>query len=102
MPRFQPGGNFENNIKLVHEVEELAKKKGCTPAQLAISWVRALNGRPGLPTIIPIPGATRAERVRENCKVVELTNEEMNAIDQILNGFKPVGARYPDSVPIET
>ncbi|KAH8165930.1 hypothetical protein CIB48_g2334 [Xylaria polymorpha] len=102
LPRFQPGGNFENNIKLVHEVEHLAKQKGCTPAQLAISWVRALNGRPGMPTIIPIPGATTAKRVKENAKVVELTDEDMVAIDKILDGFKPIGRRYHDFVPIET
>ncbi|KAI1430121.1 aldo/keto reductase [Xylaria sp. FL1777] len=101
-PRFQPGVNFDNNIKLVHQVEELAKKKGCSPAQLAVGWVRALNGRPGMPTIIPIPGATTAERLRENTKVVELTNEEMAAIDKILDDFKPIGRRYPDFVPIET
>ncbi|KAI1121455.1 aldo/keto reductase [Nemania abortiva] len=102
MPRFQPGGNFENNIKLVHQVDEFAKKKGCTPAQLAISWVRALNGRPDMPTIIPIPGATTAERVKENAQVVELSDAEMDAIDKILDGFKPIGRRYPDAVPIET
>ncbi|KAI1119660.1 pyridoxal reductase [Nemania sp. NC0429] len=102
IPRFQPGGNFENNIKLVHQVEALAKQKGCSAAQLAISWVRALNGRPGMPTIIPIPGATTAERVRENAEIVELTDEEMAAIDKILDGFKPLGRRYPDFVPIET
>ncbi|KAI1294535.1 aldo/keto reductase [Xylaria venustula] len=101
MPRFQPG-NFEKNIELVHQVEELAKKKGCTPAQLAIGWVRALNRRPGMPKIIPIPGATTAERVKENMTVVELTDDEMAAIDKILDTFKPVGRRYPDFVPIET
>ena len=102
LPRFQPGGNFENNIKLVRQVEELAKQKGCTPAQLAVSWVRALNGRPGMPAIIPIPGATRAERIRENIQEVKLTDEEMNSVDQILNLFKPAGNRYPDFVPMET
>ncbi|KAI1347387.1 pyridoxal reductase [Xylaria sp. FL0043] len=102
MPRFQPGGNFENNIKLVHQVEELAKKKGCTPAQLALGWVRALNGRPGMPTIIPIPGATTVERVKENMKVVELTDEELASIDKILDDFKPVGNRYPEGIPVET
>ncbi|KAI0403927.1 aldo/keto reductase [Xylaria palmicola] len=101
LPRFQPG-HFENNITLVHRIEELANQKGCTPAQLAISWVRALNGRPGMPTIIPIPGATTAERVKENAKVVELTDEEMAAIDKILAVFEPTGRRYPDFVPIET
>ncbi|KAI0871271.1 pyridoxal reductase [Hypoxylon argillaceum] len=102
MPRFQPGGNFENNIKLVHQIEELAKQKGCTSAQLAIGWVRGLNARPGMPKIIPIPGATTAERVRENAQLVELTDEEMDAIDKILDGFKPLGRRYGDFVPLET
>ncbi|GAP84948.1 putative aldo keto reductase [Rosellinia necatrix] len=102
IPRFQKGENFDNNIKLVHQVEALAKKKGCSPAQLAIGWVRALNGRPGMPTIIPIPGATTAERVKENAKVVELTDEDLAAIDQILDTFKPLGGRYPDFVPMET
>ena len=37
VPRFQPG-NFEINLHLVKQVEEMAKKKGCTPAQLAIMF----------------------------------------------------------------
>ncbi|KAI2635166.1 aldo/keto reductase [Xylaria nigripes] len=101
-PRFMPGGAFEHNIKLVYKVEEMAKKKGCTPAQLAISWVRALNGRPGMPVIIPIPGATTAERVRENAKEVELTEEDMAEIDEILENFTPLGRRYEVNTPIET
>ncbi|KAI1180640.1 aldo/keto reductase [Nemania sp. FL0916] len=100
-PRFQKG-NFEHNITLVHQIEELAKKKGCSTTQLAIGWVRTLNGRPGMPTIIPIPGSTTAERVKENAKVVELTDEEMAAIDKILAVFKPIGRRYADFIPIET
>jgi len=41
MPRFSPE-NFENNIELVRELQKIAKQKGCTPAQLAISWVKHL------------------------------------------------------------
>ncbi|KAI1432622.1 pyridoxal reductase [Xylaria sp. CBS 124048] len=102
MPRFQLGGNFEHNIQLVHQVEALAQKKGCTLAQLAISWVRCLNGRPGMPVIIPIPGATTAERVKENAKEVVLTAEEMASIDTILAGFTTLGNRYPDAVAVDT
>jgi len=102
MPRFQPGENFDSNIKLVYKVEEMAKRKNCSPAQLAISWVRALNDRPGMPKIIPIPGATTVERVRENAQLVELTEEDMAAIDEILDNFKPVGARNHHAIPIET
>ncbi|KAI0598245.1 pyridoxal reductase [Biscogniauxia sp. FL1348] len=101
MPRFQPG-NFEINLQLVKQVEDMAKKKGCTPAQLAISWTRALSRRPGMPTIIPIPGATTAERVEENSREVELTDEDMAAIDATLAKFTTAGKRYPDFITVDT
>ncbi|GJC99627.1 aldo/keto reductase [Colletotrichum higginsianum] len=91
MPRFQPD-TFGINIKLVEQVETLARKKGVTPAQLAIGWTVALSRRPGIPMIIPIPGATTADRVNENAKLVELTDEEMAEIDATLAKFEVVGA----------
>ncbi|KAL1861729.1 hypothetical protein Daus18300_008698 [Diaporthe australafricana] len=100
-PRFQPG-NFEHNLTLVNHVNEMASKKGCTPGQFAIGWVRALSKRPGMPTIIPIPGATTADRVNENSKLVELTDEEMSVIDGILEKIEAKGDRYPDFVPTNT
>ncbi|KAI1654085.1 putative aldo/keto reductase [Daldinia decipiens] len=100
-PRFQPG-NFETNLELVRQVEELAKKKGCTPAQLAINWTLAISKRPGMPTIIPIPGATTAARVKENSKLVDITDEEMAEIDATLSKFKTAGERYPGSIPMNT
>lgn len=42
--------NFPKNIKLVHELESIAKKKGCTPGQLSLAWLLAQGG-----DIIPIP-----------------------------------------------
>lgn len=93
-PRFQPE-NFEINLELAEKVEKIAEKKGCTPAQLAINWTRALSRRPGMPTIIPIPGSTTVARVEENSKVIEITDGEMAEIDAILSKFTPAGARYP-------
>ncbi|KAI1824597.1 aldo/keto reductase [Xylaria intraflava] len=65
--RFQPGvgGAFDNNVKLVHQVE-------------------TLNGRPGMPVVITTPGATTLEHLRDDAKEVELTDEEMAVIDGIL------------------
>lgn len=100
-PRFQPG-NFEINLQLVDQVEKTAAKKGCTPAQLAINWTRALARRPGMPTIIPIPGATTAARVEENTRLVEITDAEMAELDAILAKFTTAGERYPDSIPSMT
>lgn len=93
-PRFQPG-NFELNRQLAEKVEAIAAGKGCTPAQLAINWTRALSKREGMPVIIPIPGATTKERIEENSKLVDITEEEMRAIDAILEKFTPAGERYP-------
>ena len=93
-PRFQPD-NFETNMKLVREVEKMAEKKNCTTGQLALGWLRTLSNKKGMPIIIPIPGATTVERVKENAVEVELTEEEMRGIDTILADFEVVGDRYP-------
>jgi pyridoxine 4-dehydrogenase len=93
IPRFSPE-NFDVNLKLVKELEEIAKQKGCTPAQLAIAWVRNLSERDGNPVIIPIPGAVSAERVAENAKEVALGGKEIAEIDSILKSFSVVGDRY--------
>ncbi|KAJ8127755.1 hypothetical protein O1611_g5878 [Lasiodiplodia mahajangana] len=100
-PRME-GENFEKNMVLVNKVSEFAAKKGCTPAQLAINWVRSLSKRPGMPTIIPIPGATTAARVEENSKIVDITDEEMAEIDAILASFTVAGTRYHPMVATDT
>ena len=100
-PRFQAEA-IEINLELVRQVEEMAAKKGCTPAQFAINWVRCLSKRPGMPTFIPIPGATTVERVNENSKIIDLTDEEMEAIDAIVAKFKTAGNRYPSHSKTDT
>jgi pyridoxine 4-dehydrogenase len=93
MPKFQDDV-MAANMRVTHEVEKLAEKKGVTKAQVAIGWVKALSGRNGMPTIIPIPGATTVERVLENGKDVDLTQEEMQEIERILKDNEVKGARY--------
>lgn len=101
MPRFQPDA-FDINIKLAEQVEKLAANKGCTSSQLAIGWILALQRRPGMPTIIPIPGATTAERVRENSVVVDLSDDEMAEIDATLAKFEVQGGRYGAGFAVNT
>lgn len=92
-PRFQQE-NFERNLQLVSKVEEIAARKGCTPAQLAINWTVALSQRLNT-TIVPIPGSSTPERVEENSKIVEVSHEELDQIDAIMRSFTPAGERYP-------
>ncbi|RDW66270.1 putative IN2-2 protein [Coleophoma cylindrospora] len=95
LPRFQ-GENFNLNMKLVDALQEFAKQKGCTAAQLAISYLKYLSKRDGNPEIIPIPGATTASRIKENATQVTFTEEELSEINSILGKFDIKGGRYDD------
>lgn len=91
-PRFQ-GENFQKNLELVDKVKELASKKDCTPAQLALAWVLA-KGK----DIIPIPGTKRVRYLEENIAApdVELTPDDMARIDEIMPPGIASGLRYPE------
>ncbi|KAM0252051.1 hypothetical protein ACHAP5_001376 [Fusarium lateritium] len=93
-PRWQ-GDNLQKNIQLVNEIEVLAKKKGCTVSQIAINWLLSLSRRPGMPKIIPIPGSSKPDRIRENATIIHLTDEDLADIDTLLASFTPAGERYP-------
>ncbi|KAK5114939.1 hypothetical protein LTR62_002098 [Meristemomyces frigidus] len=93
MPRFSPE-NFPKNLELVKEVQRIAEKKGVTPGQVGLSWILAKSGKGGLPTIIPIPGSTTTERVRENVGTIELSENDVKEIDSLLAGFEVRGDRY--------
>lgn len=54
---------MKQNIKLVNEAKALAARKGVAPAQIALGWILTLSGRPGMPTIIPIPGGSTSSKV---------------------------------------
>ena len=92
-PRFQPDV-FDKNLALVRDIEKVAKTKGCTPGQVATAWVLAQNGKPNVPVIVPIPGATTEERVRENTVDVKLSKEEMAEVDAIVKDAVIIGGRY--------
>ncbi|KAM3073212.1 hypothetical protein ACMFMG_008925 [Clarireedia jacksonii] len=93
LPKFSKE-NFDTNIKLVNEVNKLAKEKNCTIAQIAINWVKHMSKKDGNPEIIPIPGATKVERILENAKEIPLSADDLERLDAILKQFPVVGDRY--------
>ncbi|TVY88910.1 putative aldo-keto reductase, partial [Lachnellula willkommii] len=96
-PRFREE-NFHQNLELVNAIKKVAEKKGCTPAQLAIGWVKAYSGTKGHPLIIPLPGATTVSRVQENAKDVHVTVEDLKEIDGILAEIPVQGPRVPEFI----
>ncbi len=93
-PRFQ-GENFQRNVDLVKYVEEIARDKRCTPAQLALAWV-LVQGE----NIIPIPGTKRRKYLQENVGAldVDLTSEDLARIDEVAPKDAFAGSRYPEAM----
>ena len=89
-PRFQ-GENFQRNLDLVHEIEEMARAKGCTAAQLALAWVLAQGE-----DIVPIPGTKRPKLLEENIAAlgIELTQADLDRLNRILPPGAAAGTRY--------
>ena len=98
VPRFQ-GENFERNIDLVARVEEIAKEKGVTPAQLALAWVLARGD-----DIVPIPGTKRRTYLEENAHAsdVELSNDDLQRLDEAFPLDAVSGDRYGNMAAIDT
>jgi aryl-alcohol dehydrogenase-like predicted oxidoreductase len=91
-PRFQ-GENFQKNLELVRGIEEIAKEKGCKPAQLALAWVLAQDK-----DIVPIPGTKRRKYLEENVAAldVKLSPEDLRRIETIFPTGAAAGDRYPE------
>src|SRR5271156_3619567 len=91
-PRFQ-GDNFQKNLDLVEEVQEIAREKKCQPSQLALAWVLAQGD-----DIIPIPGTKRRKYLEENAAAVDLklTPDELGRLNKVFPSGAAAGMRYPE------
>jgi aryl-alcohol dehydrogenase-like predicted oxidoreductase len=92
VPRLNPE-NRKANQPLVELLSKFAEQKKATPAQIALAWLLAKK-----PWIVPIPGTTKLHRLEENLGAadVELTPEDLRAIESASSNIKPQGARYSE------
>lgn len=88
-PRFTDEA-IEANTKFVEIIEELAKDKGASKAQIALSWILSQNDE-----ITAIPGTRKIHRLEENLGAydVVLTQAEMDHIKASLPK-ETIGSRY--------
>ena len=89
-PRFIEG-NFEQNLRIVDEVQTVASELDATSAQVALSWLLAHGD-----DIAPIPGTKRVSRVEENtaADAIDLSAEQL----QRLNDLTPAtGERHDEA-----
>ena len=94
LPRFSKE-NFDKNLDIVQRIKDLAVKKGCSVGQLTLAWVSALDER-----IIAIPGTTKTKNLDENLASlsVELSEEELEAMNKVVFAADIQGDRHPQSM----
>ena len=90
-PRFQ-GDNLDKNVSIVAKLNEIAREKRCTTAQLVLAWLLA-QGK----DIVAIPGTKRKQRVDENLAAqdVKLSESDLNKITAAAPVGAGSGSRYP-------
>jgi aryl-alcohol dehydrogenase-like predicted oxidoreductase len=90
-PRFQPK-NLQRNRALVDRMQALAKRQGCTAAQLAIAWLLRQHD-----FIVPVPGTRHVEYLDDNAGAAEITlgTEILTELDRIFAPGAVAGERYP-------
>ncbi|MFX1478849.1 MAG: aldo/keto reductase [Promethearchaeota archaeon] len=98
VPRFTPE-NLDANQVLVDLIKKIAADKEATPAQIALAWLLAQKH-----WIVPIPGTTKVERLKENLGSTDLklTAEESQNINSALDKIKIMGDRYPEELEKRT
>jgi aryl-alcohol dehydrogenase-like predicted oxidoreductase len=82
---FKPEG-LKKSLPVIKLVKELADKYNVTSSQIALNWLIHFHGE----TIVAIPGATKANHVRENTgtMVFRLSDEDMAKLDRASAIFK--------------
>lgn len=94
LPRFTEDAR-KSNQALLDLIDEYARAKNATPAQIALAWVLAQK-----PWIVPIPGTTKLHRLKENigAATIEFTTEELKQIEEVSSHIKIEGGRYPEAL----
>jgi aryl-alcohol dehydrogenase-like predicted oxidoreductase len=89
-PRFQ-GANLQQNLQLAQRVQDLARAKGATAAQVALAWVLSRGE-----DVVPIPGTKHVRYLEENVKAtdVELSTEDVRQLEEAFPAGAAAGDRY--------
>jgi len=91
-PRFQPE-NLARNVKLVEELESMARGQSVTAAQLALAWMLAQGE-----DIVPIPGTNSMKNVELNAAAadIRLSPEKVARLSEIFAIGAGAGKRYSE------
>lgn len=89
LPRYS-GTDLKQNCEAKRALQQFAKTKSCSLAQLILAW-EIHKG------FIPIPATTNSKHLAENMGAlkVNLTSDEMNELNKLIANCQFTGPRYP-------
>ncbi len=98
LPRFTEKARTAN-LSLVELINEFAKQKNATPAQIALAWILTQKS-----WIVPIPGTTKLNRLEENIRAESLllSQADISEIENAASKIKIEGERYPQNLQLST
>lgn len=93
IPRFTEEARVANK-GLLMVIENFAKLKNATKAQIALAWVLAQKD-----SYVPIPGTTKIHRLYENngAAEIEFSETELESLTKASEEVKIIGERYPEA-----
>lgn len=82
--------NIAGNAPIVELVNQFARMKEATPAQISLAWMLRKY-----PNVVPIPGSKNKERTLENLHAADvyLSDSEFAELDDKLSTLKVYGSR---------
>ena len=94
LPRFTSDARKANR-PLVDLLCKIAAERQASPGQIALAWLLAQK-----PWIVPIPGTTKLDRLKENLGAaeVELGQEDLREINEAVAAIAIEGGRYPVAI----
>ncbi len=94
LPRFNED-NLQANQHAIAAINQFAEDKQCSLAQLSLAWLLARGDN-----IVPIPGTKRIAYLQQNIAAmqIQLSANEMQAIDRLLSMTVITGERYPAEI----
>ncbi len=91
-PRFH-AENINKNSNLLTSIEDIARARSATPAQIALAWLLAQGS-----DIVPIPGTKRRAYLEQNCAAldIKLSADEVKRLSDAFPWNVTAGTRYPE------
>lgn len=92
--------NMGHNLEVLEKIHAVGKKLGWSMPEIALSWIEHFSSLDGAP-IIPLPGSTKAQRIKDNIEIKKMDAVTFKEINDILDSSQIKGVRYVKDAAVQ-